>query len=95
MNEDWKLKAKCRNLPEKDLIYFFPPGEGDKIGRATSNRNWQYYKIAKENYCSHCPVSEECFQYGFETLTVPVGVWGGYSGNEIVKMKRRGRVRVK
>ena len=71
----WQLRAACL---EADPELFFPSHGGHYANRAI--------REAKE-FCSRCPVTEECLQYAIEyEEDIPpsdwVGVYGGLTHKE-------------
>lgn len=76
-NEHWRDDAACSGTDDE---LFFPTGEEDqRVERAKA-------------ICSVCPVQEECLQYALATNQTE-GVWGGMTGAERRRLRRRLRDR--
>jgi WhiB family redox-sensing transcriptional regulator len=73
----WREDAACAGL-ENDL--FFPAGEEESLA-ATAKA-----------VCAACPVQEQCLQYALATNQTE-GVWGGMTGPERRRLRRRLRDR--
>jgi hypothetical protein len=72
----WKLKGKCAN--DRLLLDWMHKTKQDAFF------DKQFTSYAKQ-YCLGCPVIEECFQEGLQSIhhgQVPPGVWGGRSERE-------------
>lgn len=76
-DEGWREAAACAGT---DNELFFPVGDEDS--RAEQ---------AKE-ICAGCPVLDECLQYALSTNQTE-GVWGGMTGSERRRLRRRLRDR--
>ena len=75
--EDWRNDAACSGADDE---FFFPVAEeGPMVERAKS-------------ICAACPVLEECLQYALATNQTE-GVWGGMTGSERRRLRRRLRDR--
>jgi WhiB family redox-sensing transcriptional regulator len=75
--EDWRLQAACRPL-DSDL--FFP----DRAAYRTSD-------VARAKaVCRACPVREACLQAAMDGRE-RVGIWGGLTPQERLKLQRRRR----
>lgn len=75
--ESWREQAACSG---SDNDIFFPIGEDEDVSAPA------------KSICAACPVSEECLQYALATNQTE-GVWGGLSGPERRRMRRRIRDR--
>ncbi len=72
--EEWMERARCR---DHDPDLFFPlPGPGMAPAMA-----------AAKSICAMCPVVGECLDYAMAEVEI-IGVWGGTSARERVKMRR-------
>lgn len=45
-------------------------------------------KFARKTCIEDCEVRAECFQYAINDPTIQFGIWGGFSANELRKMRR-------
>jgi WhiB family redox-sensing transcriptional regulator len=76
-NEDWRDDAACSG---GDAELFFPIGdEEDSV-------------MAAKAICEACPVREACLGYALSTNQTE-GVWGGMTGPERRRLRRRIRER--
>ena len=67
-NLDWMERARCVELgidPEQ----FFP-------AKAKGGNHQSEARRVISMACAHCPVAEQCFQYG-KDIHATAGVWGG------------------
>ncbi len=76
-DEDWRESAACAGT---DDAFFFPAGEEDSL-----------VEQAKA-ICAACPVADACLQYALSTNQTE-GVWGGMTGSERRRLRRRLRDR--
>lgn len=76
-NEAWRDDAACGGAQSR---LFFPRGEDESM-----------VDEAKA-ICVRCPVAEECLQYALATNQTE-GVWGGLTGAERRRLRRRLRDR--
>lgn len=76
-DENWRDEAACTG---SDIDVFFPVGDDEE---ATA--------IAKE-ICAACPVREACLGYALSTNQTE-GIWGGLTGPERRRLRRRIRER--
>lgn len=74
---EWRKDAACSGA---DADTFFPIGEDEALAAP-----------AKE-VCAACPVQEQCLQYALATNQTE-GVWGGMTGPERRRLRRRIRDR--
>ncbi len=74
---EWRADAACAGS-ENDL--FFPAGEDESMAAAA------------KAVCAACPVQELCLQYALVTNQTE-GVWGGLTGPERRRLRRRIRDR--
>lgn len=70
---NWRNLAACRGM-DPDLFF---PERGDL-----------YTAQAAQAVCGTCPVAAECLEFAIE-VGEKIGVWGGLSGNDLRKEKRR------
>ena len=75
--ENWREDAACSG---SDNAFFFPIGEDEST------------VAPAKAICAVCPVKEECLQYALSTNQTE-GVWGGLSGPERRRLRRRLRDR--
>lgn len=75
--EGWREDAACGGF---DSALFFPAGEEDSLAAAA------------KAICASCSVAEECLQYAIAT-NQSEGVWGGMTGAERRRLRRRLRDR--
>jgi WhiB family redox-sensing transcriptional regulator len=76
-DEDWREDAACVG---SGTDFFFPVADEDpKV------------EVAKQ-VCEGCPVQDECLAYALSTNQTE-GVWGGMTGNERRRLRRRLRDR--
>lgn len=76
-NEAWRDDAACGGVESR---LFFPGGEDESlVGEAKA-------------VCAVCPVVDDCLQYALAT-NQSEGVWGGMSGAERRRLRRRLRDR--
>ncbi len=75
--ESWREEAACSG---SDNSFFFPHGEDDAA------------VAPAKAICAVCPVRDECLQYALATNQTE-GVWGGLSGPERRRLRRRLRDR--
>ncbi|MDQ3781538.1 MAG: WhiB family transcriptional regulator [Actinomycetota bacterium] len=76
-DEGWRDQAACAG---SDLELFFPVGEdAESVAPAKA-------------ICAICPVREDCLNYAIST-NQPEGVWGGMTGPERRRLRRRLRER--
>ena len=71
--EDWREDAACAGA-DSDL--FFPVGDEDPRIEAA------------KAVCEACPAQEACLQYALATNQTD-GVWGGMTGTERRRLRRR------
>jgi len=76
-DEDWRKDAACVGT-DNDL--FFPIGDSEELATAA------------KAVCEQCPVREACLQYALATNQTE-GVWGGLTGPERRRLRRRIRER--
>ena len=76
-DEGWRDDAACAGA---DADFFFPIGEDDDTS-----------EMAK-SVCVECPVREACLGYALSTNQTE-GVWGGMTGPERRRLRRRIRER--
>ncbi len=76
-DEGWRDDAACAGT-DSDL--FFPVGEDDEAASAA------------KGVCAQCPVREACLRYALATNQTE-GVWGGMTGPERRRLRRRIRER--
>jgi WhiB family redox-sensing transcriptional regulator len=76
-DESWRSSAACAGA---DDALFFPLGDDDALGNEA------------KSICAACPVSEACLQYALSTNQTE-GVWGGMTGAERRRLRRRLRDR--
>jgi len=75
--EGWRDDAACGGT---ETALFFPAGEEETLAEAA------------KSVCAACPVSEDCLQYAIAT-NQSEGVWGGLTGAERRRLRRRLRER--
>jgi WhiB family redox-sensing transcriptional regulator len=75
--ERWREEAACSG---SDNGFFFPVGEDESA------------VAPAKAICAVCPVKDECLQYALATNQTE-GVWGGLSGPERRRLRRRLRDR--
>lgn len=75
--EGWREQAACQGA---DAAVFFPPGEEESLTEP-----------ARE-VCAGCPVMDECLRYALATNQTE-GIWGGMTGSERRRLRRRIRDR--
>ena len=73
----WRKDAACAGT-ESD--FFFPVGEDESLAAPA------------KAVCAACPVAEQCLQYALATNQTE-GVWGGMTGPERRRLRRRLRDR--
>jgi WhiB family transcriptional regulator, redox-sensing transcriptional regulator len=73
----WRDQAACAG---SDTDLFFPIGEDDDVAASA------------KAVCAICPVKDECLQYALATNQTD-GVWGGLTGAERRRLRRRLRDR--
>ncbi len=76
-DEGWRDQAACAG---SDLELFFPAGEDEESAAPA------------KAICAICPVREDCLNYAIST-NQPEGVWGGMTGPERRRLRRRLRER--
>ena len=76
-DEGWREQAACGGA---DADVFFPAGEDEAL-----------VAPARE-ICAACPVMDECLRYALSTNQTE-GVWGGMTGSERRRLRRRIRDR--
>ncbi len=76
-DEEWRDDAACAG---SDNDAFFPIGEDEEAAAAA------------KAVCAVCPVREACLQYALFTNQTE-GVWGGMTGPERRRLRRRLRER--
>ena len=76
IEEDWVLRARCR---EVDPELFFPEGPANTIH--------MIYRQAV-SICSKCEVRQDCYDYAYRN-DEKVGIWGGHYASQIQKAKRK------
>jgi len=76
-DEEWRDDAACSG---SDNDAFFPIGEDDESAADA------------KAVCAACPVREACLQYALSTNQTE-GVWGGMTGPERRRLRRRLRER--
>lgn len=76
-DEGWRNDAACSGA---DADLFFPIGEDDEAAAAA------------KDVCAQCPVREACLGYALTTNQTE-GVWGGMTGPERRRLRRRIRER--
>jgi len=76
-DEDWRYSAACAGT---DDSLFFPSGDEDPQAGAA------------KAVCAACPVREACLQYALSTNQTE-GIWGGMTGAERRRLRRRLRDR--
>jgi WhiB family redox-sensing transcriptional regulator len=79
---DWRAKARCATLPDKVLEAIFWVDQGESVREAKQT-------------CEACPVRAQCLEWA---LSLPArqtefGVWGGYSGRELRRLRAGEEVR--
>ena len=75
--EGWRDEAACGGV---ESALFVPAGEEESL------------TAAAKSICAACPVVEECLQYAIAT-NQSEGVWGGMTGAERRRLRRRLRDR--
>lgn len=75
--EMWRESAACAGT---DNARFFPAGDEDP------------HVAEAKAVCAACPVRDECLQYALSTNQTE-GVWGGMTGSERRRLRRRLRDR--
>lgn len=75
--EDWREDAACTG---SDADLFFPIGEDEEAATAA------------KAVCEVCPVREACLGYALSTNQTE-GIWGGLTGPERRRLRRRIRER--
>lgn len=75
--ETWREAAACSG---SDTALFFPIGDEEESAEAA------------KAVCAACPVAEACLQYALSTNQTE-GVWGGMTGAERRRLRRRLRDR--
>jgi WhiB family redox-sensing transcriptional regulator len=76
-DEDWREEAACAGA---DDSLFFPIGDEDPAAAHA------------KAVCAVCPVQDACLQYALSTNQTD-GVWGGLTGSERRRLRRRLRDR--
>lgn len=76
-DEDWREDAACAGT---DTSVFFSPGEDEALNAEA------------KAVCATCPVADLCLQYALATNQTE-GVWGGMTGPERRRLRRRLRDR--
>ena len=76
-DEDWRKDAACAGA---DTSVFFPIGEDEE------------FSAGAKSVCAVCPVADLCLQYALATNQTE-GVWGGMTGPERRRLRRRLRDR--
>ncbi len=74
---EWRKDAACSG---SDADLFFPIGEDESLAAPA------------KAICAACPVQEQCLQYALATNQTE-GVWGGMTGPERRRLRRRIRDR--
>ena len=75
--EGWRNDAACGGA---ESALFFPTGEEASLAEAA------------KSICGVCPVADECLQYALAT-NQSEGIWGGMTGSERRRLRRRLRDR--
>lgn len=70
MIASWQERAACRNA--SDPTQFDPPRY---FGRRPEAKIQSRERRVRERYCNHCPVIEQCWQFGSKNGFG--GIWGG------------------
>jgi WhiB family redox-sensing transcriptional regulator len=81
--EDWMAEAACAG---KGPDLFHPEVDHRRLGQG----GFTAEEAAAKAVCAGCPVAEECLDYATR-LYIGVGVWGGLTGQERRRMRRRRR----
>ena len=76
-DEDWRESAACAGTDDE---FFFPVGDDDAAA-----------EVAK-SICAACPVAEDCLHSALAPNQTE-GVWGGMTGSERRRLRRRLRDR--
>ena len=76
-DENWREDAACAG---SDTSIFFPAGEDEELNAEA------------KAVCAECPVADLCLQYALATNQTE-GVWGGMTGPERRRLRRRLRDR--
>lgn len=76
-DENWREDAACAGV---DTSIFFPAGEDEQLNAEA------------KSICAACPVADLCLQYALATNQTE-GVWGGMTGPERRRLRRRLRDR--
>ena len=74
---EWRRDAACSG---SDADAFFPIGEDETLSAPA------------KAVCAECPVQQQCLQYALATNQTE-GVWGGMTGPERRRLRRRIRDR--
>lgn len=84
----WHADAVC--LTEGVAVDVFFPVDTNRIGRPRKDAvasDSETIELAR-SYCARCPVREDCRDYAL-AHRIWDGVWGGLTGDELMKLHRR------
>jgi WhiB family redox-sensing transcriptional regulator len=87
-DDAWRLRARCRNIPDPDL--FFVSDEEHRPKRKKTQELTKDEETAVA-VCSRCPVSGNCLETALADHRLS-GVWGGTTSDQR-RALRRGRFR--
>lgn len=78
---EWQYQGKCFTEDAPTELFYPPAGAGRNGSGRTIAR--QMYEEARDKYCNHCDVREQCLEYAFEE-----GIWEGMFGGKSPRQRR-------